>query len=62
MTVKTEPLVVVLPYCELCGRVGRLPNANWGGKTACVGRTGHLHKRQQMVPKRFVEVPDEASG
>jgi hypothetical protein len=51
----TKPLTITLPYCEVCGRVGRLPNANWGGKTACTGAPGHLHKRHQMVPKTFVE-------
>lgn len=50
----SAPLEVELPVCDICGRVGKAPNAG-SFASACTGPIGNTHKRRWMRLSRFVE-------
>lgn len=53
-----ELIEVELPVCERCNKAGKIPNQEVQGKFYCTGADGHRHKREQMKPRLFREVPD----
>lgn len=51
-----DPLLVELPCCPVCGRIGKLPVNHFGGKSLCGGPVGNSHRRVSMKPRLFREV------
>lgn len=50
-------LYVALPVCEVCHRVGKIPQHGMGNsmKEYCVGEITRKHPKQKMSTRLFVE-------
>jgi hypothetical protein len=49
-------LTVELPVCDRCGRVGKVPAAQFAGKDMCTGPANAPHSKVRTKKVRFQEV------